>query len=258
LPHTHATPVVLDVRIDRQPDYQTCGPTCLHAVYRYFGDDISLADVIATSGRLPGDSSGTLAVMLGLHALQRGYDASLYTFNLQIFDPTWFALDDGEGHPEVLSAKLHEQRAIKGADDPKLGVATSAYLEFLQQGGRIYLRDLTSGFIAHFIRSGRPLLTGLSATYLYRCSREFEKVDDYDDVRGGPMGHFVVLHGYDPIRRLVTVADPLEDNPAFAARNYTAPFNRLVASIMLGVLTYDANLLVIEPQEEDVPRAHTS
>ena len=26
--------------IQRQPDDVSCGPTCLHAVYRYFGDEL--------------------------------------------------------------------------------------------------------------------------------------------------------------------------------------------------------------------------
>ena len=29
-----------------QPDDCTCGPTCLHAVYRYFGDEIPLTQVV--------------------------------------------------------------------------------------------------------------------------------------------------------------------------------------------------------------------
>ena len=36
----------LDVRIERQPDYTTCGPTALHAINRYYGDPIDLATVI--------------------------------------------------------------------------------------------------------------------------------------------------------------------------------------------------------------------
>ena len=71
-----------------QPDDTTCGPTCLHALYRYFGDDIPLDQVINQVQTL--DGGGTLAVMLGNHALSRGYRALIYTFNLMIFDPTWF------------------------------------------------------------------------------------------------------------------------------------------------------------------------
>ena len=32
----------LNVRIERQPDYTTCGPTALHAIYNYYGDPIDL------------------------------------------------------------------------------------------------------------------------------------------------------------------------------------------------------------------------
>ena len=71
-----------------QPDETTCGPTCLHAVYRYYRDDISLKQVISEAHLLEG--GGTLEVLLACHALRRGYRATIYTYNLQVFDPTWF------------------------------------------------------------------------------------------------------------------------------------------------------------------------
>jgi hypothetical protein len=37
----------------------------------------------------------------------------------------------------------------------------------------------------------------------------------YDDVRGQPQGHFVVLSEYDTETREVVVADPLGENPRF-------------------------------------------
>ena len=43
------------------------------------------------------------------------------------------------------------------------------------------------------------------------------------------------------------VADPYQPNPA-KERYYEVGINRLICSILLGVLTYDANLLVISPQ----------
>jgi hypothetical protein len=251
-----ATPTVLELAIQPQPDDATCGPTCLHAVYRYYADDVSLTEVIATTPQLPGEGTGrgTLAVMLGIHALRRGYDAALCTFNLQMFDPTWF----GEGSKEpadstLLASKLRAQAGAKGGFGPKLQVATGAYLEFLSLGGTIWLRDLSSTLIAGFIRQRKPILTGLSATYLYRCAREYGPNDDFDDVRGEPAGHFVILHGYDPAKRLVTVSDPLEQFPGFSERRYTMPMARLIAAIMLGVITYDANLLIIEPRKGMAP-----
>src|SRR5262245_33204098 len=52
--------------IQRQPDDQTCGPTCLHAVYRYFGDELELDRLISEIPMLE-QGGGTLEVMLGVH-----------------------------------------------------------------------------------------------------------------------------------------------------------------------------------------------
>jgi len=46
------------------------------------------------------------------------------------------------------------------------------------------------------------------------------------------------------------VADPLEDSPRFEQRIYWLPIARVINAILLGVLTYDANLLILEPPEK--------
>lgn len=243
-------PIHLNIDMQAQPDDSACGPTCLHAVYRYFADTCTLQSVLDSVSRIHGDETnypGTLAVMLGNDALRRDYQAALCTFNLQVFDPTWFTDSESPGDPALLTRKLRAQAEAKGRFDPRFAPATEAYLEFLDAGGQIYFRDLSSRLVASYIRAGLPILTGLSATYLYRCAREWGPEDDYDDIRGVPSGHFVVLDGYDPARRLVSVADPLADNPAMFEHKYTVPMSRLVAAIMLGVLTYDANLLIVKP-----------
>jgi hypothetical protein len=222
-----------------QPDNTTCGPTCLHAVYRYWDYELPLQEVIDTVEPLP--EGGTLAVRLAIHALRRGFRAEIFTYNLQIFDPTWFS----ERTPVNLAERLHEQRLHKRSG--KLTLATDNYLEFLRLGGKLNYENLDAKLLRRFLRRGIPVLTGLSATHLYECAREYN--DDYDDVRGSPSGHFVVLHGYDPKTREVSVADPLHDNPRFFSQYYQVNMNRLTASILLGILTYDANLLVITPKK---------
>lgn len=218
-----------------QPDDTTCGPTCLHAVYRYWGDRIPLETVVAEVKPLP--EGGTLAVSLACHALDRGYQAEIYTYNLQMFDPSWF----GDGTD--LAQKLEAQRKHKRTH--KLRISTDAYLEYLRLGGVVRFEELRPALIRRFLNRGVPILTGLSATYLYQCAREFE--DDYDDIRGAPVGHFVVLSGYDRKKREITVSDPSHDNPRFRTHRYSVRMDRLVAAIALGVVTYDANLLVITP-----------
>lgn len=231
---------VLPVHIRPQPDETVCGPTCLDAVYRYYGDDIELERVIQETGKL--EQGGTLAVFLGCHALERGYRATIYTYNLSLFDPTWFS-----GSTVDLRERLLQQRAHKRV--PKLRVATDAYLEFLDLGGTIRFRELTPHLIGEYLNRSIPVLTGLSATYLYGTPREIADTDDYDDVRGEPSGHFVVLCGYDGGQGRVAVADPLRPNPISDDRYYFVDTYRLLGAIYLGVLTYDANLLVLEPRD---------
>lgn len=241
----------LPFHIQAQPDDQTCGPTCLHSVYGYYGEKIALQDVIDTMKMLGVEAGrGTLAPWLGLHALMRGYRARLITFNLHMFDPTWFPAEPSKpGDPKVIAEKLRQQAAALEKTELKYQLATEAYLEFLESGGEIFMRDVSAQLIHSFLRKGLPILTGLSSTYLYRASREVPPDDDEDDVLGVPGGHFVVVCGYDGTTRKVQIADPLEDNPAFLSCRYEVDMPRLLGSIYLGVLTYDANLLVIEPRE---------
>ncbi len=223
----------LGFRIEPQPDDVTCGPTCLHALYQYYGDDVPLSQVIAEVEPLSG--GGTLAVSLACHALARGYDARIYTYNLNLFDPTWFE------HPEVLPEKMRAQAKFKGG--ARLRAATRPFLRFFELGGQLYWRELRSDLIRHHLSRGEPILTGLSSTYLYECAREYQ--DDYDDVRGEPAGHFVVLTGYVKEARTVLVSDPLRDNPRFGGHTYAVTIPRLISAILLGIVTYDANLLVV-------------
>lgn len=232
------------INIHTQPDDESCGPTSLHAVYQHFGDDISLQQVIKETKKILG--GGTIAAHLANHALQRKYKATLYIYNLDMFDPTWFS---NNIDPTLLFTKLHEQ--LKYKRSPKFEEATNAYLRFLDLGGTIQFKDLTTKLLRHYFERNIPIITGLSATYLYNCSRELTLEDGntyYDDVKGNPAGHFVVLCGYSETRRTIVVADPHRANPLSQDNYYRVPRSRLINSIMLGILTYDATLLIIEPK----------
>ena len=227
--------------ISPQPDNTTCGPTCLHAIYRYFGDEISLQQVVSEIPQI--EAGGTLAVYLALHALRRGYKATIYSYNLQIFDPTW-AIARGK----EIAGKLKIQASYKKAN-PGLEVSTKGYLEFLQLGGELRFEVLSAGLIRRYLKRSLPILSGLSATYLYNCAREHSEGNDlfFDDIRGEPMGHFVVLAGYDQEDRTVLVADPFLPNPVGSGQYYRVNILRLVCAIMLGTLTFDGDLLIIKP-----------
>jgi hypothetical protein len=229
----------LSLEMLAQPDDWACGPTCLHAVYRYFDDSVSLDEVVHGTPRL--DDGGTLAACLGYHALGRDYEATIYTFNLEVFDPTWFS----PGKPDLIQ-RLEQQMLAK--ESSRLHLASRAYIDFLRLGGSLRMQDLSGALIRKYLKKSIPILTGLCSTYLYGCPRELGVDLRADDVAGYATGHFVVLCGYDPKRRNVTVADPYRPNPLGKDHLYEVSLDRLVCSILLGVLTYDANLLVIHPR----------
>ncbi len=224
-----------------QPDDVTCGPTCLQALYQFYDDPVPLRNVIREVKQLK--NGGTMAVMLGNHALQRGYKAHIYTYNLNVFDPTWFK------HPSKKIAQfLKEQMEFK-SKKRKLQVTSQAFIKFLELGGRLHYSELDADLIKGYLKRSIPILTGLSATYLYGTPREIPQYDIYDPIKGEPAGHFVVITGYDEAKNVVSVADPVEPNPLGKGQLYTVTFDRLINSIMLGIVTYDANLLIIEPKK---------
>ena len=65
------------LQIEVQPDDSSCGPTCLHAVYRHYGDTVPLSTLTSEVAYLP--SGGTLAVLLACHALELGYSEVIYS-----------------------------------------------------------------------------------------------------------------------------------------------------------------------------------
>ncbi|AHE66022.1 C39 family peptidase [Legionella oakridgensis] len=238
---------MIDLTIHTQPDDETCGPTCLHAMYAYYGLDISLETVVGEVERSL--SGGTLAPLLGKHALMHDFETTIYINNLDVFDPTWF--ENCASSRENLIAKLDAQ--MKHKWDKGILQSSIAYQDYLKSGGDVRFNTISVQLLKEYFNQKIPILTGLSATYLYRSAREIYSNDGvafYDDIRGTPCGHFVVLCGYDDKNRHIIVADPHRENPLSHDNYYKVNSNRLINAIMLGVYTYDANLLIIKPKRK--------
>ena len=127
-----------------QPDEVTCGPTCLHALYNYYDDKIPLKQIIQEVKQLK--DGGTLAVMLGSHALKRGYKAFIYTYNLNVFDPTWFKFSS-----KKMVQHLKQQMEFK-SKRRKLQVASRAYIKFLEAGGELRYNELDDKLIKGYLK----------------------------------------------------------------------------------------------------------
>ena len=222
-----------------QPDETTCGPTCLHAVYRYWGETEPLSQVIERNYRM--EHGGTYAVYLAGDALRKGYRATIYTYNLLVFDPTWFA------HADVDVAERLERQLEAKRERRRFAQVTPAYIEFLKLGGRLRFVDLSPRLMHRILRRRMPIITGVSSTYLYHASREYGPNDVKDDIRGTPSGHFVVIAGYNAARRRVLIVDPYQPHPYGKTHEYWISIDRAVGAILLGIVTHDANLLIVHP-----------
>lgn len=240
----HESAIARELRVQRfvQPDDVTCGPTALRKVYDYYGIDVELEEVVDALER--NEDGGTLAVFLGTAALRRGFRTRIYSYDLQIFDPTWHTLDRA-----ALTRKLRERLAH--LSDPKRRGAAVAYIRYLEMGGELAFDDLTPALLKSIIDRDHPILAGLSATYLYGFPRE--RWDEQhgrlidDDVAGEPTGHFVVISGYEQWGRRLTVLDPSAHVPASPDGRVTVGAERLINAILLGDVTYDAVLLELWP-----------
>lgn len=232
--------VAHELRVEQfsQPDDVTCGPTCLAKVYRYFGLEVPLETVVGEIDR--NEDGGTLAVFLGLAALRRGLHANLYSYDLRIFDPTWRNLDS-----QTLAEKIRLR--IPHLARPKARRSAIAYLDFLELGGKLVFEELTPALLKRILDRNHPILAGLSATHLYGFSRERHDPVTHalvdDDIAGDPVGHFVVITGYEHWGRRFILRDPSAHVPATRDGRLVVEAQKLINSILLGDLTYDAVLL---------------
>jgi len=232
----------LNVERILQPDEVSCGPTCLRKVFGFYGAPTSLEEVIGALDR--NEDGGTLAVFLAIAALKKKYHARIYSYDLRIFDPTWFGLP-----ADALTEKIFSR--FPYLSDEKRLRAAGAYIRLLEMGGELAFEELTHGLLKSIIDRGHPVLAGLSATYLYRFPRERwdpeQKRHVDDDVRGEPTGHFVVISGYEQWGRRLYVVDPSEHVPVNDGGRIVVDSDRLINAILLGDVTYDAVLLEVWP-----------
>lgn len=225
----------LEVAMSKQPDDESCGITCLSAIYGYYHHPVTLD---ALRGQIEHwRTGGTVGVNLARHALGSGFEVELYTYNIKIFDPTWKNLS-----PQEMEKKLKlRARKVRGKKQKKV---IGFYLDFLRRGGVLKFDDLDESLMDRLFKAKRPILCGLSATYLYQNMRETADNQE-NDIVGQPVGHFVVVSGWDAAAHSVIINDPLRKNPISETGTYSLPFTKFSNAVMLGILTYDENLLVI-------------
>lgn len=238
-PPASASQKKISLDLPPQPTETSCGPTCLYGIYRYYGAELPLEQIIREVELTEG--GGTLGVTLGNHALRRGFSARMYTYNLRVFDPTWFPATPAQLADQLRASLPHHRKA-------KLRAAILAYIHFCEQGGQVCMEVLNGALIRKHLKRNQPILTGLSSTFLYRVKRLNLETNQADDLAGEAEGHFVLLSGYNQEAQTIQILDPYAHNPRDDSRRYSVNMDELINAILLGVLTYDANLLILHPR----------
>jgi hypothetical protein len=221
-----------------QSDDVSCGPTCLASVLRYHGlADVSPDEVRTVTPRNP--DGGTLAPYLGQAALRLGARARCHPFATRVFDPTWRSLP-----PDEVAHRLTER--TDALPPGRLRSVHEAWRDFLREGGEVVLGELRPSALARALDAGRPLICGLSITWLYQEPRERPDDNADDDVHGSPVGHFVVVNGYVDGGKSFLVTDPWPHPPFDRSDGtYRVSQRRLTQAILLGDATHDAVILEI-------------
>ncbi|MEO7425440.1 MAG: cysteine peptidase family C39 domain-containing protein, partial [Fibrobacteria bacterium] len=71
----------LDLHVSKQPDDESCGITCLQAIYAYHDYPASLDKLKREIEHW--QTGGTVAVNLARNALAHGFRAEIYTYNIK-------------------------------------------------------------------------------------------------------------------------------------------------------------------------------
>lgn len=230
---------MLKVIVQEQPDAVSCGPVCLHAIYSYYEDRMSLQELISEISSL--ETGGTIGVFLGCHALRRGYQVTMNSVNTHVVDPSWFNLS----HDNLIQKLRHQ---LTYANDARVIYATKAYIQFLELGGKISFSNLSVSLLETYLKKGIPLLSGVNCTWFYQQMREYTNLQNdvlYDEWLGKPCGHFIIIYKIDPQKEMLSIADPNIPNPLSNHHYYKTHFSHWLHAHLLGIMTYDAELLAI-------------
>jgi hypothetical protein len=236
--------IILDLPSLLQKDGY-CGPYALTQIFNYYRYQITPEEVISQNARY--FKNGSLDGYLGALAIEKGFQAILMPFNINIYDPSWKDLPSS-----LLSRKLQK---LKKTKDQYWQESINSHLFFLNHGGQIKFPELTPDLIYQYLKKKIPLLTSLCITALYQEPKTIAQIDPrtrklklkHDEFTGNLIGHFCVVHGVDLKKQEIYISDPWHLIPQHFSktRNYKVSFSRFLTSLLYGTYTRDASLIAI-------------
>ena len=189
--------ILLNVPRYKQPPME-CGPTCLKEVFDFYNYKIDLKTII--KGTKSEKKYIDWDYKLGLFALKCGFKVDVYTLTTDIFDPTWYNFKK-----DVLLKQLKKRLNFVSKNNKKdvkdgyiwwwYKPALESIIKFIKAGGNIKFVPISKNLIIKLLKKGIPIIAPLNSTLIYKIRRVYR--NNFDDIKGEYVGHFIVISGYD-------------------------------------------------------------
>lgn len=236
------TPIEHKIQAIRQQTAE-CAQTAAAQTLSFFEPSITADQIVAAvpvyineRGEKVGTSPGHLAAYIA----NKGYTATAYIFDTELFDRSWQGMESAQ---VVQSLRRRQQHIPANAWLAKYHqVLVDGWEQFQQAGGRFEFPMLSVSLLRQLLDGG-PLLTNVNSTYFNGGpKRRYDIAADafVDDVIGGvSLTHTMTCAGYKDGKFLIIDPDP----PEGTAQHRWENSDHVIASIM-AAQTESINLLV--------------
>jgi len=221
----------------------SCGHSSLLQVLAYYGTNLELKEVVKEISNCEVDELklGASECELGMFAIKRGFKSTVVSLDVRRFDATWFELSSEELKKklELRSEFLHKlspEDIKEGQGTQYLDNVTKYYSEYLEKEGKVKFLPISKELIKKYIDNKIPVIALVSSQLYFKKARKYN--GEFDDIKGKPTGHWIVVSGYDENNFIIT--DPADDLEKDG--NVKMEQNYLISSIN----TYGPVMLIIE------------
>ena len=165
---------------------KTCGPVCLLNIYKEIGIETDLKTILKELKI--NDKTTTYPAQLGTHLLSKGLNPILINSTPQTVSPSWENLSEKD-----VTAKLEQW--IKINKKNKWLKSVKWLISYLKKGGKLKIADLTTSLIDRYLNEGYKVICCLEESWIWG-ERKIEEKAVFDDIKGSPRGHFIILYSH--------------------------------------------------------------
>ncbi len=198
-----------------------CGPVSTYNIHKYFGTKITLPEILKDLGVTL--KSLTFPSQLANHLRRQSYIVEVLTSCSYVVSPQWMGKPSSSIIDQLTKWCGYNKKStwLKGA---------TLLLEYMKDGGKVTVLNLTTKVLDDYLDQGYVILACLEESWLWG-KRKIADKNIFDDVKGNPRGHFVVL--YDKNDHDYRVSDPYPTGLPGREGTYTVSKDTVLTSILL-------------------------